>query len=216
MSLGSVISTFVMCILFNIMLPSGDVGSDINLMYQTLKFDLGDSLELEGCKSCYRKTEREVYYPDKKLTSNACKTCLHDPYSVCGRYPPILKKIEVLKREKQICSSNETFKIDYYLEIKAGECNERKDPCCVTQTIEPKRENPIIKLDPKKLFSFCQQLTQELDFCFVSGKASGLYCDNLKYDPEFNQLRNARKMLVESSSTNETIFFYPYSKINET
>ena len=62
MGVGPVIATFVMCFLFNIILPTGDVGSDLNLMYLALTFDLGDSLELEGCKSCYYKTENEVYH----------------------------------------------------------------------------------------------------------------------------------------------------------
>lgn len=60
MGVGSVIATFVMCILFNIILPTGDVGSDIYLMYQTLTFDLGESVEITGCKSCYHKSEKDV------------------------------------------------------------------------------------------------------------------------------------------------------------
>ena len=113
MSLFCVVSTFVMCILFNIILPSGDVGSDLNLMYQTLNFDLGDSLELEGCKSCYHKTEKDVYYSEKELTSNECKTCLYDQFLNCGSHLQILKKVEELKRDVYTCSSNETFRGTY-------------------------------------------------------------------------------------------------------
>ena len=133
-----------MCILFNIILPSGDVGSDLNLMYQTLTFDLGDSKELEGCKSCYHKTEQDVYYSEKELTSNECKTCLYDPYLNCGGYPPFLKKVKDLKREKHICSSNETFTIDNYGEIKSGKCYEGF--CCVAQTKEPKKRESNSKV----------------------------------------------------------------------
>ena len=61
MGVGSVIATFVMCILFNIILPSGDQGSDIYLMYNVLTFQLGVSLELSGCRACYRKTESEIH-----------------------------------------------------------------------------------------------------------------------------------------------------------
>ena len=67
MGLKSVIATFVMCILFNIILPTGDVLSDLDLMRLALTFNLGDSLELEGCKSCYYKTINEVYRSKKKF-----------------------------------------------------------------------------------------------------------------------------------------------------
>ena len=151
MGLGSVISTFVMCILFNIILPSGDVGSDINLMYQTLNLDLGDFLELEACKSCYHKTEQDVYYSERELTSNECKTCLYDPYSNCGGYTKLIKNVKELKGETHICSSNETLKVDSHGEITSLKCDRlSNDRCCVTQTKEPKKENPIQKLDRKK------------------------------------------------------------------
>ena len=80
MGVGSVIATFVMCILFNIILPTGDVGSDLNLMYLALTFNLGDTLELAGCKSCYHKTENDVYYPKENLNDNECKTCYYSDY----------------------------------------------------------------------------------------------------------------------------------------
>ena len=110
MGVGSVIATFVMCILFNIILPTGDVGSDLNLMYLALTFDLGDSTVLEGCKSCYYKTENEVYHPKKNLNDNDCKTCLYNPVSRCGTYIPILKKVRELEDEKHSCLGNESFR----------------------------------------------------------------------------------------------------------
>ena len=92
MGVGSVIATFVMCFLFNIILPTGDVGSDIKLMYSSLTFNLGESLQLEGCKSCYHKSEKEVYYPEEDFSDKECKTCLFNLDLSCGVNFPILKK----------------------------------------------------------------------------------------------------------------------------
>ena len=153
MSLGSVISTLLICFFFNIILPTGDVGSDLNLIYQAWTFNLGDSLELEGCKSCYLKTDKEVYYQEKDLTSKECKTCIYDPLMFCGRITT-LKIINFLEKEKYKCLNNETFirsvligKVTHI--TSHGECNDDIDTCCVTQTREIKSENPIQKLDPK-------------------------------------------------------------------
>ena len=91
--MGVGFKTFLTCILFNVLLPSGDIGSDLDLMYRALTFDLGTSLELEGCKSCYHKTKNEVYYPEIGFTTNHCKTCVYDPRLVCGRFVPALLKV---------------------------------------------------------------------------------------------------------------------------
>ena len=57
MGLSSVVATFLTCLLFNIILPTLDVGTDLDLMYQALNFNLGESLELEGCRFCYHRNE---------------------------------------------------------------------------------------------------------------------------------------------------------------
>ena len=92
MGVGSVVATFVMCTLFNIILPTGDVVSDLDLMYLALTFKLGDSIQLEGCKSCYYKTENEIYRPKENLKDNECNTWLYNPNLSCGTNLPFLKK----------------------------------------------------------------------------------------------------------------------------
>ena len=217
MSLGSVITTFVMCILFNILLPTGDVGSDLNLLYQTYTFNLGDSFELEGCKSCYHKSDKEVYHPEKDLTSNKCKICLFNPGLDCGGYTNQLKKINQMEREKQNCSKSETFRAQEDEDkLIVGECDEMNDLCCITKTSEIKNENLIQKMDSKKLFYLCESFTNELDICMTSGRANGLYCEIFWYSTEFDEQLEHRINTGETSSTNESIFFYPYAKINET
>ena len=111
MGLTSVIVIFITCILFDIFLPTMDVGTDIELMVQTLTFDLGDSLELEGCKSCYHKNEKEVYYPEKILDTNDCKICLFDQFSRCGRNAAALKEMRKFQDENESCLNTVTFAV---------------------------------------------------------------------------------------------------------
>ena len=66
MKITPVLITFVTSLLFNVFLPTGDVGSDVYLMIKTILFDLGDSTELAGCRSCYGKSERDVYHEYRK------------------------------------------------------------------------------------------------------------------------------------------------------
>ena len=224
MILVSVIITFVMCVLFNIILPTGDVGSDLNLMYQTITFNLGGSLELEGCKSCYYKTNKEVYNPKKDLLSNECKTCLYSPMGGCVGFS-ILKKMNELAKEKHTCLSNETFRYEETskYESKDGECDEENDNCCITQTREIKSENPVQELDPTKLFLPCPVLRQnKLDFCVTSGKVPGSYCLRVWQQifgngkgPEFEKLMENHRQIDESSAKG-SIIFYPFEKINQT
>ena len=240
MGLTSVIVIFVTCILFNIILPTMDVGTDLDLTVQTLTFNLGDSLELQGCKSCYYKNENDVYYPEKKLETDDCKVCLFDQFSRCGRNAEVLKEMRKFQNENESCQNTVTFtaKNKMNRNQKSGgqstilefrECDLVKDDCCVTRTKEMKKENPILKLDRKKLIWPCywdygeegglsslhkfMKYPHEFDHCQVSGKASRLYCSH-ENSPIFLEQVKKRRLLIENSSKNATIFFYPYSLIN--
>ena len=86
----SILVLFVSSILFNVILPTGDVYSDVGLMVKTLRFDLGDTIELSGCRSCYGKDE-----DDSILVENeACPVCVeHRKGYYCGDSPFTLNKI---------------------------------------------------------------------------------------------------------------------------
>ena len=241
MGLTSVIAIFATCILFNVIIPTMDVGTDLDLTVQTLTFNLGDSLELEGCKSCYHKNETEVYYPEKNLDTDDCKICLFDQYSRCGRNAAVLKEIRKFQDENESCLKTVTFTLKNQFvdnsrtskpngtQSEYRECDVTKDDCCVTRTGETKKENPIQKLDRKKLFWPCfwdygikgplsnlstlLNDSNEFDHCTVSGKASHLYCSRQGF-PKFLEQVKKRRLLIENSSKNQTIFFYPYSLSN--
>ena len=139
MGVGSIISTFVMCILFNILLPTGDIGSDLNLMHQTLSFNLGDSIELEGCKSCYFKLENDIYNTKKDISRNECKTCF-DALK-CGSRFPFFKNLKELNEKQESCLNDESFKITNKGTIHKEECDERlaNNNCCVSKTAVTKQ-----------------------------------------------------------------------------
>ena len=62
-------------------------------------------------------------------------------------------------------------------------------------------------------------LTKEFDLCIVSGKESVLYCGRLSKDSKYEELYKSRLIHAthpRHSSTNEKVFFYPYSLINQT
>ena len=156
MGLRSVIATFVMCILLDIIIPTGDIGGDIKLMIETLTFDLGDSLEMEGCKSCYLKTEKNVYYPEIDSSDTECNTCVFNPHSQCGSDMSYLKKMREFDSEKGTCSGNESFRITNRNKVEFDECDEVNDMCCITKTNEIKSKNPIQTLEPRKLINKCR------------------------------------------------------------
>ena len=114
MGVGSVIATFVTCILFNIILPSGDQGSDVYLMYNVITFKLGVTRELSGCRACYGKTEREIYYPNIKINEkNDCNgVCIQNEYFACGAYPTIVNNI-IEHRTKKKCVNSISISIPF-------------------------------------------------------------------------------------------------------
>ena len=234
MGLSSVAATFVTCLLFNIILPTLDVGTDLDLMYQTLNFNLGESLELDGCKYCYHRNEKEVYHPTTNLTNNDCITCIYDPMLKCGRNPMVMRKIREYQDEKKKCLANNSFIFqEYRVRINSkyeySKC-EGHNTCCVMQTYDTKRNNPIQNLDPKKVFWPCHAFrrlqsqsekyklmvtSNNFEFCYVAGNASRSYCSSFKRTAKFYEQLQKRVTFVENSSLKDTVFFYPLSLINQ-
>ena len=97
MGLFTVVRIFTLTIFFNTILPTGDVYSDILLMVQTLTFQNTESLEMSGCRSCFGKSEEDLY-----PTLNDCETCLtKNTHFDCGRYISSLNKFREIKNRKK-------------------------------------------------------------------------------------------------------------------
>ena len=63
-------------------------------------FDLGDSLEMSGCRSCYDKNEEQVYY--KSNAKKECQICVDNNWYLCGAYPLMLNKLNNLVFVKSV------------------------------------------------------------------------------------------------------------------
>ena len=180
MGAATIAASFLMCIVFNMILPSGDVYSDVALMTNTLTFKLGDSLELAGCKVCHGITEDELY-----SKTNSCDVCLTNEYYLCGGYSSILNNITQLQNRKECV--NETLRVTNKREFKSDAC--QKDDYCCLQTFDEQIIQSTSHLDPR-LLTTCYSYSERLDFdyCYVTGKANYLYCLHLqKLDPTFFQ-----------------------------
>ena len=194
MGAGTVIASFVMCILFNVLFPNGDVYSDVYLMVNTLKFDLRNSLELKGCKVCYGKSEAEIY--SKK---GFCNICLTDEHYFCGSYPLMLDNIEKMQNKNEC--ANEPLRFTMKGEFKTGVC-QKTDACCFQSSNKQKFNESVPYLDPRITMQ-CIKIPEfnftrlfglpevDFDYCFLAGMASSNYCWNLhKLDPTVPQQVN--------------------------
>ena len=88
MALITVIRIFTLSIIFNVIVPSGDVYSDIMLMYQTWTFRNSESLEMSGCRACFGKTDEDLV----SRSRNQCNTCITKG-QCCGKYFKVINKL---------------------------------------------------------------------------------------------------------------------------
>ena len=227
MGIASILATFTTSIIFNVIMPTGDTGSDLSLMINTITFNLGDSLELEACKSCYNRRESEVY--DSKLNSNSsCAWVLEDQNSACGQYPFILKKLNELENTNY-CAKHEHWTINatHRQFSNSSECIS-SDECCLkinyvndisNDEIQNKKVQHFPNVDPRVLV-YCSHDTMISNFqlCIMAGKASLFDCISLgKLDfTLLNQIKELEK--TEISKIGKKAFVqkrFKLQKIND-
>ena len=152
MGCKSLTPTFAMSIIFGILLPTFDVGTDFWSMANTLNF-YGDGLFLAGCRSCFGKSIEDLKWNNYNKDSNnnennkymkeerKCQVCISDllPFgdrdgSYCGKYESTLNKINQLQTSKSECVY-ESWRLDLFPNVNddkldRGEC-EIDDWCCI-------------------------------------------------------------------------------------
>ena len=125
----SVTTTFAMNIMFNIILPTVDIGSDVYLLHNTLTFNLGDSLEMAGCRACFGKTDDDVY---KRLVTS-CTTCTYGDANVgstlCGQVPSVIDKLRHMQSTDS-CEAKQAFRVDEDSVLHHDICG-INDYCCI-------------------------------------------------------------------------------------
>ena len=216
MAICSIVKIFFMSIIFNTLLPSGDVGSDVYLMFNTLTFNLGPGLKLLGCKLCYGKSDNDVYRRRNELEKRKCNWCVTDRDFACGLYPEIIQKMLSYEKDNEVCLTNETFRRTKSGDYGIGDCDKRNDTCCLTTYETNENFNNIQMLDPKILFQCFYIKQKNLHYCYVVGNTSFNFCYGLtKMDKEFKKKRAKVISSIESSSMAKSTFFFAFNQNND-
>ena len=111
-------------IIFNMILPSGDVYSDIALMIQTWTFKNIESQELIACRACYGKIEQDLLPSLKDCTMCITK---NDGFS-CNDYVSSMKQLIEIGNNNQC--ENKKWGVNYEGILNEGECDIDNHDCC--------------------------------------------------------------------------------------
>ena len=136
MALFNVIRIFVLSVLFNMIVPTGDIYSDIMLIYESLTFSNIKSLELSGCRACYHKTDIDLLPSKKKCTRCITK---NDVYRGCGQFKTFIYKFLEMENENQCDHSK--WVVHQNGSLTEGKCD--KHTCC----FETKNTTSILNRD---------------------------------------------------------------------
>jgi hypothetical protein len=128
----NILVTFAVSIIFGLYLPTFDSGSDVFLMYNTITFNLGNTIELAGCRACFG------YSPhlNQSKHSSSCKTCVTDGKGqngyYCGAFSQTIDKINAFQKNDS-CEEATEIKYDNNKEtFEPGNCYSLRDNCCIT------------------------------------------------------------------------------------
>ena len=141
MALFTIIRIFIVAILFNLMLPSGDVYSDLALLVETVKFRNSDSYEMLGCRACYGKEESDL----DKINNDSCVPCiLKDYYGACASYTSSFKKM--IELESEHYCDHQLWRLIWngyrnYSFVQDSECGWRDSCCIATKKNTPYNSN---------------------------------------------------------------------------
>ena len=114
-------------------MPSSDIGTDLQLMYQTIMFQTDESLGMLGCRACYGKSASDVVGE----RHDACDTfVINDRFSYCGSSPDFMKK--AVEIEKNNDCKPEQWRYDSFNNtFDQSECDvELNDECCIVKLVQ--------------------------------------------------------------------------------
>ena len=214
MGLFTVVRIFTLTIIFNTILPTGDVYSDILLMFQTLNFQNTDSIEMSGCRSCFGKSEEDLY-----PTLNDCETCLTINYDFeCGGYLTSMNKFHETESRKSC--KNQKWGVNGYGNLIEGECRNNHFCCFETHNNNLKIENndedkmKSLRIHPRFLVKCDNYYVNKYvsdngfyDTCLLAGKAKGEYCQE---DIAYKNIEEIKNFLKENNKNFTKNKFHRY------
>ena len=216
MGVATVVVSMLMCFIFNMILPSKDVYSDVYLFINVITFNLGDSIELSGCKVCHGVSEDELY-----AETTSCDVCMTSKSNTCGGYPSILKKMIDIQNKEEC--GDDTYRVtsqngfkNESSEFKNGAC-QKGDSCCLQSFKTKVNDINGQKLDPRLYFE-CFSLPSDFNYCYVTGKTSVYYCASVQMSD--STFLNQVTKLIDSDvffggKDQLKNHFFTYEKVNE-
>ena len=201
----NIILIFAIKIIFNVIFPTADVGSDLYLSYNTITF-AGHSRTLVGCRACYDKRPNELY----EISEPGCKTCFqmkdyetadsdgakvstenqtfytYDFGTVACRLEIIDKAIELQSHSKK-CNEKYQLKLEGNdAVIRSDECK-YGDHCCIERVNNLK----LTELETDKEIDWydCVQNNLGCEMCLGAGNLGFSSCQYLRdiTDPLFTE-----------------------------
>ena len=180
---ATIILSFAVCLSLNVFLNSFDVYSDLTLTFNTLTFDLGDSLVLTGCRLCHRKEGKDVY----SNKNRSCQPCLVKNYLYqCGQSSDMLNKINELEM-RETCNDEE-FSLYFNSTLKSydiiNEPCDDSNACCIKTNVKGNFPNSFKYLDKRALAYHTDGLREIIntrnkvnyDIYILSGTLSFSHC----------------------------------------
>ena len=193
MGTATIIVSFAVCIFFNIFLNSLDVYSDTALAYNSIAFQLGDSLLLSGCRVCHGKKDEGIF----EIKNPSCHQCVKSNYYFqCGLSYELLNKLHEVE-QKDTCDK-EYYNLNWNQVTKSFDfTNETCDTaeklgheCCIENLKEPKISNPLNHLNKRILAFHTNELGYDVNYkenvnyesYLLSGKSSFYHCQKMLND----------------------------------
>ena len=182
-------------------------------MLQTLTFQNTNSLEMIGCRSCFGKSEEDLY-----PTLNDCETCLTRNYDFyCGRYFTAMNKYRDLKNRKKC--ENQKWNVKRKGNLTKGECDRSHYCCFETQNNNSKIKNKdkekmkSLQIHPRFLVDCDNYWVNEYvsnndfyDACLIAGKANGYHYCSYNKIKQFNKIKQNIKEIKNFLEENNKIF----------
>ena len=221
MGVASVIVSFAVCIFFNVGLNTFDVYSDITLAYNTLTFNLGDSLLLSGCKVCMGKADKDVV----SVKKSSCQHCLAQNYAFqCGGSFQILEKLNELSKSDTCVTDR--FGVSFHATSKSYQwknetCKDDVNACCVEVRNNAIANNTLSLID-KRIIAYqpdsLKKLRNELgyDIFILIGTSNNYHCTRVYFDYVDWSQANIKSFIKENitkvKKPTETNWFFRFKQ----